>query len=285
MTTSRPLTSGSYSLRFEDLYSRVWDLGTEQADGTRVYVSAGDAALKWLIQELTGTPAESGRTRTDNHALRKQFIATMVDDGWADRVGERRYVLLTPPPSGGASEDPDGDKPVPLEDPDDHGTPVDEVPTAVVAGPAGDLVLADATWSAWTTLAEAVRIATTSPGVYVAKVADQIVYVGMAGERRGQGVRGRLTIYARGRGAVSGLGEAVLDRALADADWVVAQLEDLRRNGPTRAKAWAARAFDRQALDIAWTATATAKDALDLERQALLELADADLWNRARPRS
>ena len=47
-----------------------------------------------------------------------------------------------------------------------------------------------------------------------------IVYVGMAGERRGKGIRGRLNVYGSGKALVSGLGEAVMDRALADVDWV-----------------------------------------------------------------
>ena len=42
-------------------------------------------------------------------------------------------------------------------------------------------------------------------------------------------------------------------------------------------------AIDREPLEVAWTATADAKSALDLERKVLIELADADLWNRARP--
>jgi hypothetical protein len=130
----------------------------------------------------------------------------------------------------------------------------------------------------------AVKTAARSPGVYMARAGELIVYVGMAGERRGQGVRGRLSVYARGRGAVSGLGEAVLDRALADPDWVADQLRQLREHGPTRAQGWAAAAFDREPLHVAWTTTDSAESALDLERQVLIELADTDLWNRARPR-
>jgi hypothetical protein len=38
----------------------------------------------------------------------------------------------------------------------------------------------------------------------------------MAGERRGQGIRGRLNVYGSGKALASGLGEAVMDRALAD---------------------------------------------------------------------
>lgn len=51
-----------------------------------------------------------------------------------------------------------------------------------------------------------------------------------------QGLRGRLTVYGRRRGAVSGFGEAALDRALADPDWIAAQLEALRTSGAKRTK-------------------------------------------------
>lgn len=62
-----------------------------------------------------------------------------------------------------------------------------------------------------------------------------IIYVGMAGERRGQGVRGRLAIYGTGKGLASGLGEAVLDRALADPDWLQQRLDEVHAGQPRRA--------------------------------------------------
>lgn len=73
-------------------------------------------------------------------------------------------------------------------------------------------------WSRWIPISEAVQSAPTVPGVYMARLgpAGSVVYVGMAGERRGKGLRGRLGAYVRGKGLVSGLGEAVMDRALAD---------------------------------------------------------------------
>ncbi len=37
---------------------------------------------------------------------------------------------------------------------------------------------------------------------------------------------------------MSGLGETVLDRALADSDWLAQRLDDLVGKGPLRAKAW-----------------------------------------------
>ena len=113
-----------------------------------------------------------------------------------------------------------GGEPVPLDDPDDEGVNIAELPAGAMADDTGKVTAGGVEWSPWTVLADAVRIATTSPGVYLARAGGSIVYVGMAGERFGQGVRGRLTVYARGRAAVSGLGEAVLDRALADRNWI-----------------------------------------------------------------
>ena len=75
-----------------------------------------------------------------------------------------------------------------------------------------------ANWSPWVPFAEALDVAPREPGVYVVREgrAGPIVYVGMAGERRGSGLRGRLRVYASGKALTSGLGEAVADRAFAD---------------------------------------------------------------------
>ncbi len=98
-----------------------------------------------------------------------------------------------------------------------------------------------AAWSGWLPFDEAVCSTTMKPGVYMARTGEMgpVVYVGMAGERRGRGVRGRLETYQRGKGAVSGLGEACLDRALADPEWVAERLADLRNGTALRAKSWA----------------------------------------------
>ena len=77
-----------------------------------------------------------------------------------------------------------------------------------------------ADWSLWLPFVEAPAAASRLPGVYIAKDSAQLVYVGMAAERRGQGIRGRLTVYHRGRAAVSGLGEAAMGRALGDPIWL-----------------------------------------------------------------
>jgi len=85
-------------------------------------------------------------------------------------------------------------EPVPLSDPDDNGTVVESVAADAVTGEQGRLALGGLAWSDWVPLNVAVQDATTSPGVYAARTEGQLVYIGMAGERRGQGVRGRLTV-------------------------------------------------------------------------------------------
>ena len=53
--------------------------------------------------------------------------------------------------------------------------------------------------------AEVLVCAPRDPGVYMAREGrgGPIVYVGHAGERRGQGIRGRLKFYASGKGLTS----------------------------------------------------------------------------------
>ncbi len=96
-----------------------------------------------------------------------------------------------------------------------------------------------AEWSSWLPFEDACRAAPREPGVYLLREpTGQIRYAGMAGERAGsgrpQGLHGRLSVYWSGKAAVSGFGEAALDRAVADPDWVEQQLERLRASGPKR---------------------------------------------------
>lgn len=100
-------------------------------------------------------------------------------------------------------------------------------------------------------------------GVYLLRDADtgDIQYAGMAGERAGsgrpQGLRGRLRVYRSGQVAVSGFGESALDRALADPEWVEAQLSALLAHGPRRAKEWARDAVVRLAPEVSWPSAPT----------------------------
>jgi hypothetical protein len=143
-----------------------------------------------------------------------------------------------------------------------------------------------AEWSPWAPFAEVLAGAPRLPGVYLFRdPRDRVIrYTGMAGERSGsgrpQGLYGRLTVYRTGKGAVSGFGEAALDRALADPDWVAAKLEHLRAQGPQRAKDWARDAIARLAPEVSWATCADGPDARQLETQVVLLLRPFGLWNR-----
>lgn len=129
---------------------------------------------------------------------------------------------------------------------------------------------------------EGCEAAPRTPGVYMAKDAADVVYVGMAAERRGQGIRGRLTVYRRGRAAVSGLGEAAMDRALADSRWLRHRLEQVEAGKVWRTRDWASAALERADLHVRWASVATGAEARLLERLVLDALAATPLWNRAR---
>jgi hypothetical protein len=105
------------------------------------------------------------------------------------------------------------------------------------------------------------------------------VYIGMAGERKGKGLRGRLAIYASGKGAGSGLGEHAFDRALEDPKWLQARLDEALKGTPMRAKAAARSAIDHAGLEVRWHTVETRAEALQLEAQLINEYRH-QLWNR-----
>ena len=141
-------------------------------------------------------------------------------------------------------------------------------------------------WSGWAPFATALAHAPREPGVYLFREpeAGVIRYVGMAGERAGsgrpQGLYGRLNVYRTGKGAVSGFGEAALDRALADPEWIESQLVTLRTHGPRRAKDWARDAIARLEPEVSWAVCTDGQDARHLEGQVVLHLRPHGLWNR-----
>jgi len=147
-----------------------------------------------------------------------------------------------------------------------------------------DVVDQLADWSPWFPFDQVRTAAPKNPGVYLAREGcdGELVYVGMAGERRGQGLRGRLTIYARGRALASGLGEAVLDRAFADPVWLRERLAEAEAQHARRAKLWGVLAFERADLHMCWSVTQDRAMAVDLERRVLSALVQFDLWNRLR---
>lgn len=139
-------------------------------------------------------------------------------------------------------------------------------------------------WSDWIIFAEAATQAPTMPGVYMAALpgSGEIIYVGMAGERHGQGLRGRLAAYQSGRGVVSGFGAAAMDRALQDVDWLRGRLSDLEAGIAASTRDWATAAIVRINPHIRWTTTPDRHSARELERRVLAALANDDLWNKAR---
>ena len=144
-----------------------------------------------------------------------------------------------------------------------------------------------ANWSVWMPFAQAVVEAPRTPGVYLARQGNDgaLVYVGKSGERRGMGIRGRLIIYSQGQAAVSGLGEAALDRALADRAWLLSRLAEVDAGRPRRATSWAREAIRWTDLYLCWHGTETEAAATRLEREVLSHLRDHPLWNRRQSRA
>lgn len=282
-----PLWCDSYALDLFDLYARMWAIGVDRGDGTRLFQPTPGTreALKWLIEDLSGAPAEVHKTLRENNDLRRQAHARLLERGWADRINQTSFLLLRDPDRIWATvESVDMAEATDLTGPVDEGETIVDVSVDDVTGADDRLTVGDRSWSEWRLLADAVSEATTSPGVYIARSGKDLVYVGKAGERRGQGVRGRLQVYARGRAAVSGLGEAALDRALADPAWLASRLASLHTDGPARAQQWARDALTHAKLEICWTAAPDSTTARDWEAEILQQLEDVALWNRARPK-
>lgn len=156
-----------------------------------------------------------------------------------------------------------------------------------------DAVAHLASWSPWVPFATGRGDAPRLPGVYMVRerTTGLVVYVGKAGLRdRGgkgtpKGLHGRLQVYARGRGAVSGLGMACLDRALSDPTWLRERLTEAEAGAPRDALGWAALAVERADLELRWVTTTSAAEASTLEEKVLVALAGAGvLWNRLLPR-
>ena len=130
-------------------------------------------------------------------------------------------------------------------------------------------------------LSDASTSAPLTPGVYMARqrTTGVTVYVGMAGERRGRGLRGRLNAYLTGKALVSGLGEAALDRALADPLWLQARIDEVANGSPQRAKYWGALAVEHADLQFRWRTTADPVTARLLEVDVVATHRPT-LWNK-----
>jgi hypothetical protein len=227
-----------------------------------------------------------GRSCADHpreQRIRQHVHRALIEGGWADRITQVSFRLLRAPTDPTMDDGENRE----LRANDEEGKCLQmesQLPTSQrLRSRCDTLRLADLEWSSWCPLDQAANEATTSPGIYAARSDDQIVYIGMAGVRRGLGVRGRLQVYGRGRGAVSGLGEAALDRALADPAWLAHRLTMLLTEGSSRSKDWAVAALHRAQVELCWVAAPDAPTAREWETRVLVELEDVALWNRARP--
>lgn len=137
-----------------------------------------------------------------------------------------------------------------------------------------------ANWSDWVALADA--DAPRLPGVYLAKQGPdgRKVYVGYGGERRGEGIRGRLDMYIRLGGLATGLGRAVFDRALADLDWMRERTARIEAGRPDIALEWGRAAMEWADVHICWTNTVDGTAARQLEKRIIRSLEGSGLWNR-----
>ena len=137
-------------------------------------------------------------------------------------------------------------------------------------------------WSTWMPLGTAAVEAPKEPGVYEARVAgtEDVVYVGMAGERSrngkvtAKGLRARIKGYESGRVITNGLGGAVITRALRDPAFraliAMTEINDVFELGKL--------AFTHVTVEIRWTTTADKESAALLEDGLLGE--HPSLWNR-----
>jgi hypothetical protein len=140
-----------------------------------------------------------------------------------------------------------------------------------------------AEWPGWQPFtADIVRTAPRTPGVYLFGQGSALVYVGHAGERSGNGLRGRLTIYVSGRAPHSGLGNLALERALQDAEWLRRRLAELESGTRRNLQDWSALAVRDAGLKVCWSSTASKQEAAELERAVLDALRGEVLWNRHR---
>lgn len=142
-------------------------------------------------------------------------------------------------------------------------------------------IAALAAWSEPRPLRAAIEDAPRLPGVYLIYAGtpvEELVYVGMAGERRGKGLRDRLRIYVTGKAGLSGFGEAALDRAVADPEWLRERADEAAAGRALRGKDFAALAVQRLNPIVRWAVAPSRTEARQLERDvgAVCER----LWNR-----
>lgn len=271
------LHRSGHSLDVRTLYTHMWDLATPTGEGKiRLFAPRHNKSesLKWLVEKLTGAKAYSKGASSPNRRLREDAQRVMHSMGLAVKVNPSSFRLV-----GGRPEEAFAVANQRTELDLDEWSEGQAVPPTSTAH-LEELV--EGRWSDWQSLEHAAMNGPTHPGVYAFRQGDSVVYVGMAGERSGKGIRGRLSFYAQGR-ALSGLGEAAMDRALADPDWVAQRLNTMRTTGAERTTQWMRLAIAYCDLTVAWRATNTAEEARELEAQILHAGDRSVIWNRRLP--
>lgn len=132
------------------------------------------------------------------------------------------------------------------------------------------------TWTDWLPIADAMRAAPRTPGVYVARVGQTVVYVGRAGERGGAGVAGRLRAYANGKSPDSGLIGKATDRALSDPAFTHRCCERAEAGRGMTVRELAVTALGHWQVEVRSAATS---DASEVERQLIRQYPTEHLWN------
>lgn len=151
--------------------------------------------------------------------------------------------------------------------------------------PAESAVAHLAGWSPWIPFTpEVLHSVPRTSGVYMHRErrTHQVIYAGKTGDRGGDGMRGRLSIYALGRAPHSGLGSLCLDRALCDIVWMKERLTSLEAGERWTTVDWARAAVNLADLEVRWASTSTPKEAGDLEDAVLAAWTHEPLWNRKR---
>jgi hypothetical protein len=138
-----------------------------------------------------------------------------------------------------------------------------------------------ASWTTWRPLVEVVKDTTLpdQPGVYRVRHRESRLefYVGCTHIRP---VVDRLREYMAGRD-LNGLGEAVLDLAVNDAEWLQYRLVEVRAGRSARTVHWARAALERADVEVSLAFTQPEEDRRELEAKTIDLLPQEHLRNKA----
>jgi hypothetical protein len=137
-----------------------------------------------------------------------------------------------------------------------------------------------ASWTNWCPLADAVEDPPNAnkPGVYRVRHRESRneFYVGCTHRRP---VVHRLREYMAGRD-LNGLGEAVLDLALNDEEWLQSRLDGVRKHKRMTAVEWAQAALEHADVEVSLSFTDPGEAARELESKTIDALPQEHLRNK-----